>query len=232
MTVNMADPLSVAGLALSVVDVACKLHHYISTARGAKAEIRRLSLELFALKGALDHFDVLKASAPNLAGMLRLTHDTLRSIEKRLEEPTSAVGKVVRSLTWPLKSAEVDKYVAALERSKTFFVMVIMQDTSDSTAAVLSEMKNLTAIIHDDIAMRKADRVVTETDELLRWVAPSNTVEEHAKASRGRVPGTGQWFIDKTFEAWCDTSSDAPPILWITGKCESKAECRGVSRRG
>jgi len=218
----MAEPLSVAGLAISVVDLACKLHSYISSARGAKDDIRRLSVELLALKGALDLFDTLKASAPNISEMLALTQETLQSIGKHVKEPSSAVGRAVRSMTWPFKSAEVANYVAALERSKTFFTMVIMSDAHDFTTAVYSDLKNLTAVVHEDIVARRTDRIVAETEGLLRWLAPFNCAEEQVKASRGRVPGTGSWFVDEQFEAWYDVTSKARPVLWITGKCNGR----------
>jgi len=226
----MAEPLSVAGLAISVVDIACKLHNYISSARNAKDDIRRLSVELLALKGALDLFGSLKASAPASGEMLALTHQTLRSIDKRVQPPSSAVGRAVRSLTWPFKSPEVANLVAALERSKTFFIMVIMQDAGDSTTAVLAEMKTLTAAVHEGIVEHKADRMAAEMKDLLRWLAPYNSLEEHRKASRARAPGTGKWFMDEAFDAWSDASSDAKPLLWITSKCEFAASPRGRSR--
>ena len=219
------DPLSITGLAISCVDIARELYDYISTVKSAKDDIRKLSQELFALKGTLDQFVVYRKTdekalqSPQMEGMVELTRETLDSIRKRLEKGSTKFGRAVQSLAWPFKQDEVNKLVSALERAKTWFIMVIMQDNAETTSAIYDEMKRLTNAIHEDIIARRLDRMMTETQEIIRWLASVDPEEDYQKATRDRVPGTGSWFFDKSFEDWAG-SDCSRPVLWITGKCK------------
>ncbi|KAH8889867.1 ankyrin repeat protein [Thozetella sp. PMI_491] len=219
----MADPLSIVGLGISIVEISSSLYDYISSVKAARDDIRRLSQELFALKGTLDQFLVFKQSdekalqAPQMDGMVHLTREALDSIQKRLTRRKTKLGMAVQSLSWPFKKDEVDKLVQALERAKTWFILVIMQDSTETTEAIYSEMKRLANAIHEDIIARRLDRMMAETQETIQWLAPVEAQDAYQKANRDRAPGTGTWFFDKIYETWAGSSCKTP-MLWITGK--------------
>jgi hypothetical protein len=53
----MADPISVAGIALQVGDILSRVVAYGTSVKDARAEMRALTSELCTLEGALRHFD-------------------------------------------------------------------------------------------------------------------------------------------------------------------------------
>ena len=103
------DPGAIVGLATTVLTVAVQLHTYVSAVKDAKEDIRRLSLELLALKGALDHFEACSqnddrpsSSKPDVGGMVKMTHEIVASIKKELgSEASSRLGRAYKALTWP-----------------------------------------------------------------------------------------------------------------------------------
>ncbi|KAB5572000.1 ankyrin repeat protein [Coniochaeta sp. 2T2.1] len=222
----MADPLSIAGLAVSVLQVSAEIFQYVSAVKNAKDDIRRLSHEMFALKGTLDHmvafqqFNVQDArDAPQMEAVILMTSETLATIKKRIARRSTGIGKSVQLLTWPFHKGDIDKYVATLERAKTWFMMYLMQDSSDQTSAVYAEVRRLSDMIHEDIISRQLDRMTLEAEDTIRSLSPVNPAEDHLRVRRDLIPSTGQWFMDKAFEAWAEmVPSDSRPILWVKGK--------------
>ena len=223
----MADPLSIAGLAVSVLQVSAEIFQYVSSVKDSKDDIRRLSQEMFALKGTLDHMVAFQQSkpqavsdAPQMEAVILMTSETLATVKKRIDRRSTGIGKSVQALTWPFHKGDIDKYVATLERAKTWFMMTLMQDSSDQTAAVYAEVQRLSDMIHEDIISRQLDRMTLEAEDTLRGLSPVNPAEDHLRVRRDLIPGTGQWFIDKAFEAWAEVPSDNRQMLWVKGKCE------------
>jgi hypothetical protein len=250
------DPV---GLTTTIVNVVERLAHYAISVKGAKEDIRRISQELFALKGALEHLATWQPSAASLppvtametdgdpppslhpvAGdpqqavqmesMAQMTSETLEILSKKLgcTEPSDSNmnanetdGKksakkfkaVVQNLKWPFQKADVDHIVASLERAKTWYIMVITQDGADLTAGVFAEVRRLAEALREE-RESDADRAV------LQRLSPANPDEDHERARKNRLPGTGLWFFDDTFEDWASGRS-AEPILWVTGKSKS-----------
>jgi len=223
----MADPLSIAGLTVSVLQVSTAVFEFVSTVKNAKDDIRRLSQEMFALKGTLDHMIALQQSssrdardAPQMESIIKMTSETLATISKRIAKRNTGLGKSVQMLTWPFQKGDIDKYVATLERAKTWFMMTLMQDSTDQTAAVYAEVQRLSDIVHEDIVFRRLDRMTLEVEATLRSLSPVNPVDDHLRVRRDLIPGTGQWFLDKSFEEWAEIPSSSRPMLWVKGKCE------------
>lgn len=110
----MAEALGLLDTALAITDVVQRLYSYISAVKSARDEIRKLTQELFALKGALGHFDVQNKAGlgPHLdeevQGMLKMTRDTLDTIQKELDPPGNALGRSVQSLKWPFRSGDIE----------------------------------------------------------------------------------------------------------------------------
>ncbi|KAF7556362.1 hypothetical protein G7046_g6312 [Stylonectria norvegica] len=223
----MAEVLTAIEVALCITEVVQLLYKYISAAKDAKDDIRKITQELFALKGALEHFNLLERTEmaeglhAQVEGMLQMTRDTLGSIQGRLERPKSGFGKTIKTLSWPFKSSEISKHLSSIERSKTWFIMVMLRDSADTTMAIYDEMKRLAAVIHQDIVEKQTIAMMKETEELLMWLAPVNSKELLTKAAKDKIPETGRWMLDAKFSSWLDLPEAKQPFMWITGKSGS-----------
>ncbi|KAF6838021.1 ankyrin repeat protein [Colletotrichum musicola] len=222
----MAEALTVIEVALCITEIVERLCTFISTVKSAKDDIRKLAQELFALRGALDHFDVQVQGASDTSlqeqvqSMLVMTQETLEAIAKKLGSPKSSkMGRAVQSLAWPFRVGDVEKYLATIERAKTWFIMVLMRDSLDTTMSVFAEMQQLTALIHEDIIARKTDRMVSETSDLLRWLSPVDSREKLRDSVVDRVPGTGQWIHAGRLSVWERGGPTESPVFWIAGRC-------------
>jgi hypothetical protein len=222
----MAEAIAVIEVVVVIGEVVNGLYEYISSVKDAKDDIRKLTTELFAIKGALEHFDVQSKSAMDEAvhtqsqSMLAMTRDTLKSIEKKIGPPKSGIGRAFQNLAWPFRSDDVDKYMGRLERAKTWFIMVIMRESTDTTAAIHVEMQRLSTALHEDIITRRTDSMMKEAEELMKWLAPFDSRAELEKATVDRVPGTGEWIWDDEFSSWAEGQPSERQFRWIMGKCK------------
>ncbi|KAH7160235.1 ankyrin repeat protein [Dactylonectria estremocensis] len=214
--------------AVCITEVVKLLYNYINGVKDAKDDIRKLTQELFALKGALEHFHLHgqmgleKSTQPQLHSMLQMTQESLNSIQTRLDTPRSSTfGKIVTGLSWPFKSREIQKHLGTIERAKTWFVMVILKDSSEVTLAVYDEMKMLVQMIHQDTIDKETRRMIQETDDLLAWLGPVNVDEMLQKATQNKIPGTGRWVLNDMLADWIEYSDVDQPLIWITSKSGS-----------
>ncbi|KAF9874801.1 hypothetical protein CkaCkLH20_07938 [Colletotrichum karsti] len=224
----MAEALTVIEVALCITEVVERLCTFVSNVKGAKDDIRKLTQELLALKGALEHFHLqaetgLYASLEtSVQSVLAMTQENLDAMQKKLGKPkTSKLGRAAQSLAWPFRMGDVEKYLAAAERAKTWFIMVLMKDSLDSTSTVLNEMQKLTAMLHEEVLARETDRMLTETDSLLKWLSPVDSEARLRDSVVDRVPGSGQWIHAGRFALWESGSRTAWPVFWITGRSGS-----------
>jgi Mg2+ and Co2+ transporter CorA len=220
----MGEVLTALEVALCVSSVVKGLYEYVNSVKEAKDDIHRLTQELFTLKGALEHFAAHSDSGADttvqtqVQEMLRMTQDTLEGLQGRLAAHKSRFSRAMGRLTWPFKSGEVQKHVDSIERSKTWFIMVILRDSTDRTVLVYDEMKKLSAVISEDIIERQTSKMFRETEDLLKWLAPSDSEEQLAMAAKKRTRGTGQWFLSGDSEKWLHADKVEQPFMWITGK--------------
>lgn len=212
--------------AVCIAEIVKCLYGYISSVKEAKDDIRKLTQELFALKGAVEYIDLHethldKTMRTQVDGMLEMTQEALQDIQRRIgKPPVSGLAKVGRSLAWPFKSGEIKKYVNTIERAKTWFIMVILKDTSETTLAVYDEVKALVEIVHQDMIEKQTAQMIQERDQLIRWLAPVNVEEILDKVTQNKIPGTGRWIMDEAFADWLEVPDSKRPMVWITGKCE------------
>lgn len=214
-------------IAVVITEVVKLLYTYINEVKDARDDVRKLTQELFALKGALEHFDlhrkaeIEKPMQLQVDSMLEMTQETLNSIQKRLGKPrTSTFGKAAESLSWPFRNREIQNHLDTIERAKAWFVMVILRDSSETTLAVYDQVKALVQILHQDMIEKQTAKMIQETNDLLTWLAPVDIDEMLGKATQNKVVGTGQWILDKAFFEWLEFSDVKQPMFWITGKCE------------
>ncbi|KAK7432604.1 hypothetical protein QQZ08_000812 [Neonectria magnoliae] len=215
-------------IAVVITEVVKLLYTYINEVKDARDDVRKLTQELFALKGALEHFDIHreaeidKAIQLQVDSMLEMTRETLNSIQNRLGKPrTTTFGKAAESLSWPFRNREIQKHLDTIERAKAWFVMVILKDSSETTLAVYDEVKALVQIIHKDMVEKETTKMLQETNDLLTWLAPVDVEEMLSEATQNKVAGTGQWILDKTFFQWLEFPYVKQPMFWITGKSGS-----------
>ncbi|KAF7546581.1 hypothetical protein G7Z17_g8338 [Cylindrodendrum hubeiense] len=203
----MADAIfGAVEVAVCITEVVKLIYNYVNGVKDAKDDIRKLTQELFALKGALEHFDlhgemgIDNSMQTQVDSMLKMTQETLDSIQGRLGKPRSSTfGKATKSLSWPFKSREIQKHLDTIERAKTWFVMVILKDSSDITLAVYDEMKVLVEMLHQDIVDKQTRKMIQDTDDLLAWLAPVNVEEMLDKATQNKIPaGSGKTVLFST----------------------------------
>src|SRR5436189_4830135 len=138
----MADPISIAGLVLTIGCVIQTPLNYGSDAKDAKGDIQSLNTELFTLKGILEQIKYqqeaisagstspmsAKYDSEELSRMLGFASKVLQSLQKSLTPSRFHFGQTIQRLAWPLKKEEVQKQVARLERVKTCFIILITTD--------------------------------------------------------------------------------------------------------
>lgn len=219
----MATVLAAFEVAIAVGSIIKALYDFSDSAKGASKETRELIQELYALKGALEHIDVLgqdldAATQSQVKDMLLVIKETLDLIGEQLHRSRKAIIK--QSIVWPFKSSEVQKHLGALERAKTWLIMVLMKDMSHNALAVRDEVKQLTAAVHEDMIRKQTDSLMKETVELLTWLAPFNSDEMLAKATQTKMPGTGQWILGADLATWLSLEESKHHFFWIVGKCK------------
>ncbi|KPM43638.1 hypothetical protein AK830_g2938 [Neonectria ditissima] len=215
-------------IAVVITEVVKLLYTYTNEIKDARDDVRKLTQELFALKGALEHFDlhrkadIDKPMQLQVNSMLEMTQETLNSIQSRLGKPrTTTFGKAAESLSWPFRNREIQKHLDTIERAKAWFVMVILRDSSETTLAVYDQVKALVQILHQDMIEKQTTKMMQETNDLLTWLAPVDIEEMLSKATQNKVAGTGQWVLDKAFLEWLELPEVKQPVFWITGKSGS-----------
>lgn len=223
----MAEALTAIEVALAISSVVKGLYSYATSVKDAKQDIRRLTQELFALKSALEYFDLqsrhdIPADVRQQASeVLSLADETLKGVSTRLERAQSSrLRGAVVAATWPFKSGEMQKHIDSIERAKTWFVMVILQDGAETTRHVYDELKGLVQLVQEDIVERKTSEMTKETEILFKWLSPFDSSAQIAKAMKERAPGTGKWALREQFREWIEPQETKRPFLWISGKCE------------
>jgi hypothetical protein len=157
------------------------------------------------------------------ADMLRSTHAFLLALQQSLDVPKKKGGlsAKLQRLTWPLNRADVERHVARLERARSWFILVLMTDNAAATADVYSEVVGLARAVRADIAQRRQQVAQLADREMLQRLAPVSPDDEQRRASRARLPGTGQWFVDGPLRVWLRGSSyqGRSLMFWLKGKC-------------
>lgn len=224
----MAEILSAIEIGLAITGIINSLFTYARSVKHAKNDIHTLAQELLALKAALDHFDLHSRAdlSPELSkqatDVLTLTSETLVAINARLERSgTSRLRSAVEAAKWPFQAGEVKKHIESIERAKSWFIMVILRDSTDATQRVVEELRGLVQLVERDIMDRKESELVKETSLLLRWLAPFDSRAQLEKVTREKTPGTGQWVLGQEFQTWLHMDNVDKPFVWISGMCKS-----------
>lgn len=229
----MADPISIAGILVTVGQLLSSLYDYGKNVKDAREDITALSAELFALKGILEHatkqynplqpnqngFPLLTGEHKDDAlGILRSARECIGSLQQVLEQPQTKLKKAIQSLKWPLDKSEAMKRVDQLGRIKSTLILMFLTGTSTRTTEIHEAVLSLKSQVEDDIKARKERASKQKSAELLQWLAPVNTREHHARACQVRHSGTGSWFINGIVHSW--QSGAGQRMLCLSGKCK------------
>ncbi|KAJ5092536.1 hypothetical protein NUU61_007406 [Penicillium alfredii] len=228
----MADPASIVSLILETGRVITCLINYAHAVQNAKADSRRLSEELFALKGILEHLaaherapqpddskDSTAAIDPAiLSRTLYTTSQLLGSLLKDLEEPATKSQRLKQRLTWPFTQDQFNKHLARLERVKSWLILVLMTDNASATQDLHQEINTLTGFLREDLKIRAEERNLAENRSLFAWLAPVSPANAHLRASRAREIGSGRWFLHGHVTPWLLTGPQSKNILFLVGK--------------
>ncbi|KAF4269743.1 hypothetical protein KXV29_008849 [Aspergillus fumigatus] len=163
--------------------------------------------ELFALKAILeqmqaDHSDEkgvqAGASSSSFQDALLKANTVLEEILDDLQRRTTRQSRLAK-LGWPSKKGDLEGSIAQLERLKTYFILVILNDrsvaekeTAHSIDAVLTSLIYCPCLIIEEKTNEK-----TKT-----WICAVDFGSMHRKARSLCQPGTGAWFIQGPLRSW------------------------------
>lgn len=217
----MADPISIIGLVVTIGQVVSTLYDYGSSVKDARRDINKLSVELFALQGTLQHVDTFfggRMLEPASVEVLKSTKEFIECLLRDLEIPRSKLKKALQSLRWPLEEKDMTTHLARLERVKSWLILVFMTGTAADTSEIHSEIHDLSRQLHGDIEARRQIATRRNTVELLRWLAPIDPEAEQSRVLQIREPGSRRWFVEGPLTSWLSGSRNR--ILCLQGKCE------------
>lgn len=148
----MADPVSITSLILEVSKILSSLVAYAKSVQGAMSEMRKLSEELFALKGILGHLSleigidvqtgqqagsVSSFNSEALTRVLQTTNEFLQSLLHDLR--ATKFKRLKQKLEWHFTQEQVNSYLAQLERVKSWLILV-------HNSAMLERLANLSSM--------------------------------------------------------------------------------------
>ncbi|KAJ6125209.1 hypothetical protein N7471_012526 [Penicillium samsonianum] len=209
------DPISITGLVIEVSHVLSSLIRYAKTVQTAKSEVRKLSEELFALKGILEHLTAQINDIPKweesetspfdrdvMSRVLHTTNEFLQSLLMDLETAETKFKRLKQTLKWPFTQTQVSEHLVRLERVKSWLILVLIADHNSVDREMQHEIRDLTNTLKEDLQIRAQERNQFLNRELLQWIAPVSPENSHLRASKRHRNGTGRWFVDghlKTF---------------------------------
>lgn len=231
------DPISITGLVIEVSHVLASLIEYAKAVKSASSEVRRLSEELFALKGILDHLAVQTEQSKcaeksyestlfdrdAMSRVLYTTNEFLQALLTDLGTPETKLKHLKRNLKWPFTQKQVNGHLVRLERVKSWLILVLMADHKSPDQGIQQEMSALTSALKEDLQIRDRERNRIANRELLQWVAPVSPESAHLRASKRYQMKTGRWFLSGHLMEFLKTE-DSPLLeenraLFLLGKC-------------
>ncbi|KAJ5788495.1 hypothetical protein N7457_003485 [Penicillium paradoxum] len=223
------DPISITGLVIEVSHVLSSLIRYAKTVQTAKSEVRKLSEELFALKGILEHLAVQtdaifewehSETSPFdrevLARVLHTTNEFLQSLLTDLETSETKFKRLKQTLKWPFTQKEANEHLIRLERVKSWLILVLLADHNSADRDIQHEIRDLTSAVKEDLQIRTQERNQVANRKIFQWIAPMNPENSHLRASKRLNIGTGRWFIDGHLKKFLIQDEDR--ALFLFGK--------------
>ncbi|RAH71319.1 ankyrin repeat domain-containing protein [Aspergillus aculeatinus CBS 121060] len=226
----MADPISITSLIIDVGDLIHRLLTYAKKVRDASSDIRRLTEELFGLKGILEHLssqfefssppetEKLASAAPEaLKSTLEKANESVQLLLQDLEEPASRLRRLKQKLEWPFTQEQFTSHLTRLERVKSWLILLLTSDSLAIQRDLHGKITRLARSLEVDLKIRDDEKTRAAHNELLRWLAAVSPFSIHQQVSRDRVDHTGKWFIH-TFKDWIMSDVVDRNILCLLGK--------------
>ncbi|KAF3941744.1 hypothetical protein ABW19_dt0200431 [Dactylella cylindrospora] len=227
---------ALAGL-ITLADVAvAKGLKFYSLAKNAMPEIKKLSIELAHLSGALSSLEKhvklfdgrpgqqIGGSSPSLVYVDECKKCILEAeavLKKCGPADTSTWENVKKSLRWPLSVSETKELVARVERVKKTILMATQADQMEALCEVLSGQENVIQSLdrlekqqQRSEEMREEERRANHQSALLEWFTPYQSYK-HFEMKRTRTPGTAEWFRD--CPEYIDWLGEPNSALWFDG---------------
>ena len=229
----MVDPISIIGLVGQVADLLQRVYEYGKAVREAHSEMQKLWGELIALKGALEQLQKLHApsntsdqggAAIVMSNEFRQTLKSTRDIVQRLVESLAKKQTSSRkrnALLWPFVKEDVAADIQALERVKSWFVMMMMAENLTEMRTLLKESHKIIDVVMEEQANRKRNEELLEREKVREWLQPVSPLRIHDSSLSKRMAQTGKWFLQGQLQAWRDGLQDSPRIVWLRGKSGS-----------
>ena len=230
------EPASAIGLIVNIQQLLLSTYKVGKDIIDAKDEIRKLAIELSALKASLEHIDLVhnfsshekdckdalpiletsNLSSAESKAMLQLTEEILTDLLNRLQTGSSQSQKVWQKITWHFEKAEFNSFLERLERAKSWFVLAA---TTDSVALARETYEGIRNI---DRMLQSQEQRNTELDNIqlqnnIRdWLAPRDNEDYYRQSLDRHQPGTCGWFLDGAFQEWIRVKDQ--PGLWLKAK--------------
>ncbi|OQD77171.1 hypothetical protein PENDEC_c003G03275 [Penicillium decumbens] len=222
----MPNRVSIADLKADAGKIISSLISYAKAVQRAKSEIRKLSEELFALRGILMHLSTetlenipewQQAESPDASSrdvILLTTSEFLQSLLRGLENPKTKSKRLKQKMQWPFTKEEVDGYLALLERLKSWLMLVLTADRASNS----SELSNFTQSLNEELRIWNQERKELANKALIQWLAPVNPADAHLRASKAPDIGTGKWFIEGHLREFLGDENPTENILFLEGR--------------
>ncbi|KAI9845534.1 MAG: hypothetical protein M1838_001702 [Thelocarpon superellum] len=236
----MADPLSISGGIVAVLQLAGTVMQYLNDVARASEERDQILLEISHINHILP---VLKdlAERPQWGeswsttiGYLNLPKGPLEQFNSALQrlasklEPVRGLKRVERSLAWPFQKGEIRDILQALERQKTLFHLALQNDHIALSQAIRHDVEgvnNRVGELHQQLVQVQTSQAKQErwhqddeSQRVLDWLSPLNFSAQQSDIIARRQDGTGQWLLESAeFEAWRDGTRQTLFCLGIPG---------------
>ncbi|KAJ5614448.1 hypothetical protein N7528_008102 [Penicillium herquei] len=215
----MVDPISITGLIVDVSHIVSRLIQYGKDLKSAKSDMRKLSEEMFALRGILDHLSAQKASEPPtyqevesespmpsnedvMMRVLQTTKEFLDSLMKDIEPAETKFKNIKQKLEWPFTQEKINAHLTRLERVKTWLILVLTADHAAVERDLQQEIGNLARSLTEDLRIRERERIQSANRELFQWMAPVSPASSHLRATQASQIASGKWFIGGHLKHW------------------------------
>ena len=230
------DPVTAIGLVASLQQLIIGAWSVGQDAAHAKDEMRRLSIELSALKATLEHIQlilsyskqdddaedgdsVLKTtnySTPEFAEMLRSTEEVLSKLRDRLQPKTHGIKKAWQRLTWHFEKSEVEEYMKRLERAKSWFTLASTSDNVMVCRESFLSIRNIEQTLQSQQVRQAEDDFAEMRASVEKLLAPYDPQTIFREALDGFQDGTGKWLLDDICQDWM--KGNRSPLMWLRAK--------------
>jgi hypothetical protein len=202
----MAEVIGMTASIATLLELSGKILAYLRDVKGSEKDCNRLKLGVRSTQGILETLNETvedakaesqekwSATIRNLnkdEGPLKQIDEALRTLDHILQKASSPTGlrRIGNKFRWPFKKEEVEKWLEAIERQKSFLLLALENDHLALSRSILDSVKG---------GFQKWDEIQEDNKRqtLLNWLTPVDYAPQQADFIRRRQLGTGQWLLD------------------------------------